>query len=94
MLTHLLEHGDGFAAPKGMALGNRNGALYHNRDEAERVTLISVSPHCTFQVDAPGKARAKTVRVVCSITLDAENREKEWGCHPGTWWLVERRKRS
>ena len=60
-----------------MALGNRNGALYHNRDEAERATLISVNLHCTFQVDAPGKARAKTARVVCSITLDAENREKE-----------------
>ena len=98
LLTHLLGHGDGFAAPKGMALGSRNGALYRNRDEAERVTLISVSSQlgllCTFQVDAPGKARAKTVRVVCGITLDAENREKEWGCHPGTWWLVERRKRS
>ena len=94
LLTHLLGHGDGFAAPKGMALGSRNGALYHNRDEAEGVTLISVSPHCTFQVDTPGKARAKTVRAVSRVTIEAKNSEKEWGCLPGTWWLVERRKRS
>ena len=98
LLTHPLGHGDGFAAPKGMALGSRNGALYHNRDEAERVTLISVSWQrgllCTLRVDTPGNARAITVRVVSRVTVEAKNREKEWGCHPGTWWLVERRKRS
>ena len=98
LLTHLLEPGDGFAAPKGMASGCRNGALYHNRDVAERLTLISVSSQpgllCTLRVDTPGKARAKTVRVVSRVTVETKNREKKWVCHPGTWWLVERRKRS